>query len=280
MLLTPPMMLGRWTAFSLLGAVDALRSFVLQHKGLIFATALLAAVRSKIRPADSKAPSLRRQDAMLEELIAACPFPKPAAIGGERITVDDYRRFLRVNSWNLKKTIEVMHKDLAWRKNVQPKKLRRRDFPTASKQESWIPRGSVRKPQLSRVKGQFMPITGVSALQWRPQRYGASESQRHICFMMEEMIRRMPSNVLGAIMVIDMSGFHLGTLSYVKDGVNMMQCHYPQRLGAIILYNLPSCFPYVWKVISPMFNEDIRSKIMFPPRRVSTETEALAWADR
>ena len=70
-----------------------------------------------------------------------------------------------------------------------------------------------------------------------------------------------------------------GSSSTKRDGVALCQGHYPCRLGAIVAYNLPGCFPLIWRIVSPWFNQDIRSKIVFPPRHLKNESAVLDWLD-
>ena len=51
------------------------------------------------------------------------------------------------------------------------------------------------------------------------------------------------------------------------------------RLGAVVAYNLPAYFPLVWRIASPWFNEDIKSKIVFPPRHLHDADSVMDWLD-
>ena len=68
-------------------------------------------------------------------------------------------------------------------------------------------------------------------------------------------------------------------IPYVKDGIMLCQKSYPCRLGAVVAYNLPAYFPLVWRIASPWFNEDIKSKIVFPPRHLHDADAVMDWLD-
>mmetsp|Transcript_715 Transcript_715/g.1984 ORF Transcript_715/g.1984 Transcript_715/m.1984 type:complete len:129 (+) Transcript_715:461-847(+) len=123
-----------------------------------------------------------------------------------------------------------------------------------------------------------MPVTTVTTSDWHPEEYGRKQNVAHVSFFIEEMVRRMPTGVVGAAMFLDMGGFNVRSLiPYVKDGVDTMQCHYPCRLGAIIAFNLPRYFPAIWRIVKPWLNKDIRSKIKFAPPGVKDHQAALKW---
>ena len=50
-------------------------------------------------------------------------------------------------------------------------------------------------------------------------------------------------------------------------------------LGAVVAFNLPAYFPLVWRIASPWFNEDIKSKIVFPPRHLHDADAVMDWLD-
>ena len=120
------------------------------------------------------------------------------------------------------------------------------------------------------VTTREVPTKEASALPW----VRIEENKKHIHYMVEECIRRLPDKapgVVGSVILLDMTKFKVSNLiPYVKDGIMLCQKSYPCRLGAVVAYNLPAYFPLVWRIASPWFNEDIKSKIVFPPTAAPT----------
>jgi len=216
----------------------------------------------------------------LHELIEEAPRPSKRALGGDTIRDADYLRFLIVARWDVSKASEMVQQHFKWRHKAKPRSIR---YAAGS-------RDGVRGWKIldRRTKLLEMPCTHVMTAEWEPvsvsllrsRRY--EENLRHITFFMEEMVRKMPTKrpgVTGAVMLLDMGGFRMPNLPFVRAGVQLCQAQYPCRLGAVVAYNLPAYFPLIWRIASPWFNEDIKSKIVFPPRHLKNETAVLDWLD-
>lgn len=65
--------------------------------------------------------------------------------------------------------------------------------------------------------------------------------------------------------VIDLGGLHLPKVrkmfAFVKEFVNMMSLHYPQRSYKTLLINSPRWFGATYRLIKPILRESTRSKI-------------------
>jgi len=132
-----------------------------------------------------------------------------------------------------------------------------------------------------------MPITYFQAKQWTPERVPRDERVRHVAYQMEHYIRRMPhrghrgARVQRACIVLDMSGFRPTTLPQIKECIDVLRNHYPGRLGVAAFINVPPYFHPVWKIISPLLDEEVsphpdrecasarRGGIVCAPRRPS-----------
>ena len=216
----------------------------------------------------------------LNELRALVPQPPSKNIGGESIGDEDYLRFLFVCKWDVGKAADMLRTDFEWRTKTKPRTIKYAGAVIGIRGWRRLER---RTPSLQ------MPCTLVTTSEWKPSTFSklrwrsVAENSRFITFFMEEMCRCMPSKhgVTGAVMLLNMKGFRMPLLvPYVKDGVSLCQKFYPCRLGAVVAFNLPAYFPLIWRVASPWFNEDIRSKIVFPPRHLRNESAVLAWLDQ
>jgi len=249
----------------------------------IIAAAIVARlVLLRARPAGGGSQALvaNERATRLGSLMSLVPAPPSKAIGGERLCETDFVRFLHVCRWDVDAAAAMLRADLAWRRTAKPRALRYKGATTGIRGWSVLERSS---------RQLHMPVTLVTTRAWRPAHTSAlrwrsvEENMRHINFFMEEMVRRMPRRprgVTGAIMMLDMTGFKTSLLvPYVRDGVALCQKHYPCRLGAVVAFNLPSYFPLIWRIVSPWFNDDIRSKIVFPPRHLKDASEVLDWLD-
>ena len=168
------------------------------------------------------------------------PAPPPQAIGGERVSEDDFLRFLTVCRFDVPNAATMLRADFEWRRSMRPRALKYKGATSGCR--GW----TVLERRTAILK---MPITSVITSDWSPGAVSrvpgrsAQESVKHITFFMEEMNRRMPKKrgVTGAVMLLDMRAFRMKLLvPFVRDGVALCQAHYPCRLGACLLYTSPS----------------------------------------
>lgn len=78
--------------------------------------------------------------------------------------------------------------------------------------------------------------------------------------------------------VLDGSGFSIGltpSLHHVKVFVTMLQDHYPDRLGMILLANLGRVGEVVVKMFLPIISEEVRNKIVVLPKDPAERQEIL-----
>jgi len=71
-----------------------------------------------------------------------------------------------------------------------------------------------------------------------------------LVYCMENAILNLPHGQDQMVWLIDFAGFNLGNLSIhvTKLTADVLQGHYPERLGVAILYNAPKFFEPFWKV--------------------------------
>lgn len=74
---------------------------------------------------------------------------------------------------------------------------------------------------------------------------------RHLVYMMENAILNLPEGQEQMAWLVDFTGWSLSTSVPVKcarETINILQNHYPERLGVAFLYNPPRIFEAFWKV--------------------------------
>lgn len=131
-----------------------------------------------------------------------------------------------------------------------------------------------------------MPVTCFVCREWRPDKASRDERARHVAYHMEHYIRRMPARACGTqrvqrcCIIMDMDGFKMSMLPYVRECINVLRNHYPGRLGAACFINVPGYFHPAFKIISPLLDDEILSKTFFLPRSVTSADLAIAWVDK
>ena len=73
---------------------------------------------------------------------------------------------------------------------------------------------------------------------------------KYLVYCMENAILNLPPGQDQMVWLIDFAGFGMSHLSLhvTKLTADVLQGHYPERLGVAILYNAPRVFESFWKV--------------------------------
>ena len=104
------------------------------------------------------------------------------------------------------------------------------------------------------------------------QRLNAAQAVEHNIECFNHIISLMPTGVEQWVTVVDFV-----TYSHWSDGrspvgravIDVMEAHYPERLGLQILVDPPTTFFVLWKMLSPFIAEETKSKV----RMFYTESE-------
>ena len=80
-----------------------------------------------------------------------------------------------------------------------------------------------------------------------------------------------------AFAVFDMSGFGLSNMDWdtATMVIKIFESYYPETLGHALIYNAPTVFSAVWKIVKPMLDPAVREKVHF----ASSATEMEKFID-
>ncbi|KAH9605636.1 hypothetical protein KSS87_021612 [Heliosperma pusillum] len=133
------------------------------------------------------------------------------------------RRYLDARSWNVEKAKKMLEETLKWRASYKPEEIR---WNTTS------PEGNI----------------------------------RHLVYMLENAILNLPESQEQMCWLIDYTGFSMSTnvsVRTARDIINILQNHYPERLGVAFLYNPPRIFQAFWKVVKYFLDPKTFQKVKF-----------------
>ncbi|KAJ2863101.1 hypothetical protein GGH94_003844 [Coemansia aciculifera] len=95
----------------------------------------------------------------------------------------------------------------------------------------------------------------------------ATQHLRYIVFTMEQAIRSMPPGVTKLTIVIDASQFsplaRSVPLSTAREFLNVLEKHYPDRLGKALVLSPPAYFVVFYRIVAPFIDPVTKSKIAF-----------------
>ncbi|KAL9245864.1 hypothetical protein vseg_019466 [Gypsophila vaccaria] len=176
------------------------------------------------------------------------------------------RRYLDARSWNVDKAKKMLEETLKWRASYKPEEIRWHEV--AHEGETG---------KISRAN--FRDREGRTVLIMRPGKQNTTSPEgniRHLVYMLENAILHLPEGQEQMCWLIDYTGFSMSTnvsVRTARDIINILQNHYPERLGVAFLYNPPRIFQAFWKVVKYFLDPKTFQKVKFvyPKNKESAE---------
>ncbi|PNT69621.1 hypothetical protein BRADI_3g59030v3 [Brachypodium distachyon] len=164
-------------------------------------------------------------------------------------------RYLVARNWDVKRATKMLKKTLKWRSEYKPDEIRWDDISDEAAT------GKI-------YRSDYFDKSGRSILVMRPacQNTKKAEGQvKYLVYCMENAILNLPPGQDQMVWLIDFAGFTLHNISLhvTKLTADVLQGHYPERLGVAILYNAPRFFENFWKLASPLLEKKTKNKVKF-----------------
>ncbi|KAK7311606.1 hypothetical protein RJT34_09859 [Clitoria ternatea] len=164
-------------------------------------------------------------------------------------------RYLSSRNWNVKKAAQMLTHSLKWRNEYKPHEIRWEEVTVEAES------GIMYRPDYDDKYGR-------SVLVMRPccQKSKSSEGQlKYLAYCMENAIFNLPPHQEQLVWLIDFQGFNMSHISFkiARETVHVLQQYYPKRLGLIMLCNAPAIFQPFFRMLKPLLEAEIYSKIKF-----------------
>ncbi|KAF6166647.1 hypothetical protein GIB67_005509 [Kingdonia uniflora] len=195
-----------------------------------------------------------QQDAKVNELKAG--IGPLAGSSLEYCTDACLRRYLEARNWNVDKSKKMLAESLKWRLSYKPEQILWHQV--ANEGET----GKV-------YRANFHDRQGRTVLIMRPGMQNTTDGDnqiRHLVYLIENAILNLPEGQEQMAWLIDYTGFSLNTnvpIRTARDTINILQNHYPERLGIAFLYNPPRIFEAFWKIIKYFLDTKTFNKVKF-----------------
>ena len=226
------------------------------------------------RPLDTSKPNLRapptddqlkKYESLLESVSKWTEVPETSAAGAKATPIQDYERmfltreclfrYLRATSWKVDLAETRLKNTLTWR----------REYGTDSRTADYI--------SIENETGKQVILgwdnEGRPCQYLRPSKQNTERSDRqiqHLVFMLERTIDLMPPGQETLALLINFAETKQGQGATVAQGrqtLNILQNHYPERLGRALVANVPWMIWGFFKVITPFIDPITREKIRF-----------------
>ncbi|KAK2357358.1 phosphatidylinositol transfer protein [Trifolium repens] len=193
-------------------------------------------------------------DAKLAELKAAI-----GPLSGRRLkycTDPCLRRYLEARNWNVDKAKKMLEESFKWRSTYKPEEIRWAEV--AHEGET----GKV-------SRANFHDRLGRTVLIMRPgmQNTASEENNiKHLVYLLENAVLNLSEGQEQMSWLIDFTGFSFSTKLSIKtarDIIQILQNHYPERLGIAFVYNPPRIFQAFFKAIKYFLDPKTAQKVKF-----------------
>ncbi|CAK0773230.1 hypothetical protein CVIRNUC_004043 [Coccomyxa viridis] len=176
-------------------------------------------------------------------------------------------RYLRAEKYNVQKAEKRLREQTVWRTEF---------FPKGEFTEDEI------KHELAAQKVflQGPDKHGRGVLILKGARHSKSkrdleELKRFICYCLDNVIKQhdLRLNPEGkGVAIFDLRDISMDCLDFggLKAVFDILQNHYPERLGVLIMFNAPFIFNALWKAVSQFIDPDTKKKVLFVSGAAST----------
>lgn len=166
------------------------------------------------------------------------------------------KRYLEARNWNVDKSKKMLQETLKWRSTYKPDEIRWHEISAEGETGKMF-------------RANFHDRYGRTVLIMKPglqNTTGMDNQIRHLVYMMENAILNLPEGQEQMAWLVDFTGWSLSTSVPVKcarETANILQNHYPERLGVAFLYNPPRIFEAFWKIVKYFLDPKSFQKVKF-----------------
>eukprot|EP00850_Spirogloea_muscicola_P002566 SM000010S04204 [mRNA] locus=s10:258012:260107:+ [translate_table: standard] len=212
-------------------------------------------------------PAGQDEQAKLQELRAALG----NLTGRDAIYCTDacLRRYLRARHWNPRKAEKMLRETLKWRRHFKPEEITWEDIEHEGETAKMY-------------KASFLDRTGRTVLIMCPGRQNTSDhdgQMRHLAYCLEDAIISLPPDQEQMVWLIDFRGWTFRSsppMRSSRETLNILQNHYPERLGLAILYNPPRIFETFWSLIKPFIDPVTFKKVRFVYSKIPDSAKLMS----
>ncbi|KAK9915876.1 hypothetical protein WJX75_005565 [Coccomyxa subellipsoidea] len=169
-------------------------------------------------------------------------------------------RFLRAEKYNVPKAEKRLREHAAWRK-------------------AFFPKGRIREEEIkNELAAQKVFVQGCDnagrgiilllAARHSKTTRDLDETKRFICYCLEQQcqLHDPQLNPDGkGVGIFDMRGITMDCLDAgaLRAVFDLLQNHYPERLGVLYMYEAPTIFWALWQAVSPFIDPETKKKVTF-----------------
>ncbi|KIS72077.1 uncharacterized protein UMAG_11430 [Mycosarcoma maydis] len=177
----------------------------------------------------------------------------------------DVLRFLRARKWDVSRAFAMMAGCMKWRLDNNVEELAENGDLGNEKIEKFLDQQRSGKTYAMGTTDNEQPICYIHVkkhLTWGQP--GASMS-KYVIYAMESFRLLMQPPNDKVVLLFDLTGFGLKNMDWncILFIVKCLEAYYPESLGTLYIHNSPWIFSGIWKLLGPMLDPVVRSKVKF-----------------
>ncbi|GAQ81173.1 Sec14p-like phosphatidylinositol transfer family protein [Klebsormidium nitens] len=166
-------------------------------------------------------------------------------------------RYLKARNWNVKNAEKMLKNTIKWREAYKPEEIRWAEV--AHEGET----GKVYRLARLDKKGRPVVIMRPSAQNTKDH----DQQIRHLVYVLENAVDA--ATMAGSEKIVWLIDFHKWSLrssppmKTSRQTLDILQNHFPERLGLAVCYNPPKMFGMFWNLIQPFVDPVTHKKVRF-----------------
>ncbi|CAG8476411.1 6226_t:CDS:2 [Acaulospora morrowiae] len=181
-------------------------------------------------------------------------------------------RFLRARKWDIEKAIAMLLSTLKWMLQTGVQEITKdgeeglfKYFDEKGEKEGIMIQFTSGKSFIRGTDKEGRPVCYINVRFHKKEEQSFEVLQKFTIYIMETTRLMIKSPVETGCLVFNMEGFSLSNMDfpYVKYIIQCFEAYYPESLGVLIIHKAPWVFGGLWKLISPLLDPVVASKVRF-----------------
>ncbi|KDN52424.1 CRAL/TRIO domain-containing protein [Tilletiaria anomala UBC 951] len=176
-----------------------------------------------------------------------------------------FLRFLRARKWDVTRALGMFASCLKWRLDNGVEDLVRGGDLGNSEIEKFLEQQRSGKTYALGTAVNEQPICYIHVKKHFTSGQPGSSMQKYVIYAMESFRLLMMPPGDKVILFFDLTGFGLKNMDWncILYIVKCLEAYFPESLGILYIHNAPWIFTGIWKILSPLLDPVVRSKVAF-----------------
>lgn len=177
----------------------------------------------------------------------------------------DVLRFLRARKWDVSRAFAMMAGCMKWRLDNNVEELAENGDLGNAGIEKFLDQQRSGKTYAMGTTDNEQPICYIHVKKHLTWGQPGQSMSKYVIYAMESFRLLMQPPNDKVVLLFDLTGFGLRNMDWncILFIVKCLEAYYPESLGTLYIHNAPWIFSGIWKLLGPMLDPVVRSKVKF-----------------